>query len=321
LWQENVDFIQWGTTNLIDHLVATHGFQRTPLKPPREECSDSGSSSKESYKEPTEIKKERKYRDQKEQTEVFIRSDKDYDYWGPLNIQPLPEPYVTYAGIRDVHNNSFFRSYSKVEMKSSEKWVILCLATLNSELSPVQLKRERESDDTIAFIMNMDTKAIKKEMLSKLTIIKGAISAEMKREANLAMDSLPDWILKNDSNLKRSSDGVLLKKDPFDVAQESSSGEREKNVEDGRFPSPERKKQKNGSGSSSNIASPISSPMSSFSTPVPPVVSPSAGLSNFSRMKQIVDEKYNKPSLLSKRREFTIAPPEPPVPLENPRDD
>jgi len=61
--------------------------------------------------------------------------------------------------------------------------------------------------------------------------------------------------------------------------------------------------------------------MSSFSTPVPPVVSPSAGLSNFSRMKQIVDEKYNKPSLLSKRREFTIAPPEPPVPLENPRDD
>jgi len=107
--------------------------------------------------------------------------------------------------------------------------------------------------------------------------------------------------------------------------ESSSDGEKVNNTESGRFPSPERKKVKksqsslNGSGSSSNITSPISSP-NAFS--VPPLVSPSAGLSNFSRMKFIADEKLNKSNwLLSKRREFTIAPPEPPQPLENPRDD
>jgi len=352
-----------GTTNLIDHLVSTHGFQRTPLKPPKEECTDSGSSSRESYKEP-EVKKERKYRE-KEQTEVFIRSDKDYDYWGPLNIYSLPEPYVTYAGIRDINTDTFFRSFSKVEMKGSEKWIILCLATLNYDLSPGAvvivppppppplIKREKEfvvgsdPEEALAFLMHMETKYIKKEYLSKLRFIKGSISADLKREANNALDNLPEWIIKNDLKKKRkpqpepeqpiletSGSSTVLKKDPLDETLESSSGgdgrkgggHLEENLD--RI-QPQRKKikksqnyTKNGSGSDSHKTSPVSSPVKiPFSTPVPSLITPAQNLTNFNRMKLIVDEKYNKTSFLFKKREYTIAPPEPPQPLENPRND
>jgi len=288
---------------------------------------------RESYKEP-EVKKERKYRE-KEQTEVFIRSDKDYDYWGPMNIYTLPEPYVTYAGIRDIRNNTFFRSFSKIEIKGSEKWIILCLVTLNTDLSPIQIKRDTDTEEAMAFIMHIDTKSIKKEHLSKLKFIKGTISADMKREANIAIDSLPDWIIKHDlkkrKQLDHSCNTMVLKKDPFDALGSSSGGEGDKKPEENRFPSPERKKlkksrSKNGSGSSSNRTSPVSSPKMqiSIATPVASLITTSApqNLSNFNRMKLIVDEKYNKTSLfLYKKREFTIAPPEPPQPLENPRDD
>jgi len=119
--------------------------------------------------------------------------DNTYDYWGPLNICALPEPYTTYAVIRESQNNAFFRSFSKVEIKGSEKWVILCLATLNSD------ERETDAEEPIAFIMNMENKTIKKEDLSKLKLIKGTISAELKREANSALDGLNDWIMKNES--------------------------------------------------------------------------------------------------------------------------
>jgi hypothetical protein len=357
-----------GTTNLIDHLVSTHGFQRTPLKPPKEECTDSGSSSRESYKEP-EVKKERKYRE-KEQTEVFIRSDKDYDYWGPLNIYSLPEPYVTYAGIRDINTDTFFRSFSKVEMKGSEKWIILCLATLNYDLSPGAvvivpppppppplIKREKEvvvgssdPEEALAFLMHMETKYIKKEYLSKLRFIKGSISADLKREANNALDNLPDWISKNDLKKKRKqqlepeqplldTSSTVLKKDPFaEALAESSSGGGGggkkggplEEVEDFHRRKKIKKSQsftKNGSGSDSHKTSPVSSPMKiPFSTPVPSLITPAtthhiSNLTNFNRMKLIVDEKYNKTSFLFKKREYTIAPPEPPQPLENPRND
>jgi hypothetical protein len=322
-----------GTTNLIDHLVATHGFQRTPLKPPREDGSDSGSSSKDSK----EIEKKEKFREpkieEKDSGEVFIRSDKDYEFWGPTNTPLLPEPYVTYSAIRDIHSNLTFRPLSKVEVKGSDKWVILCLASQKSgQTSPHKIKNEKEPKDVVAFILNTDTKVIKKESMSKLKYLnKGTLSGEARREGNAALDRLPEWISKNDGVKKRQRENNLsssqpIKKDPFETTTETNSGGDEKKKTDSRFASPDKKRQKKGtvsnmSTTSNPIVPPVTSPIL-FPSQTPPLstTGSSGFLPNLNRMKTLMDDK-NQKSLLAKRITTTIANPEPPQPLEIPVED
>jgi len=314
-----------GTTNLIDHLVATHGFQRTPLKPPREDGSESGSSSKDSKEEKKEKFREPKL-EEKDSGEVFIRSDKDYEFWGPTNTPALPEPYVTYSAIRDIHSNLTFRPLSKVEVKGSDKWIILCLASQKSgQLSPHKIKNEKEPKDVVAFILNIDTKVIKKESMAKIKYLKGALGAEAKREGNAALDRLPDWISKNDVK-KRQREGLSssqpIKKDPFETGTETNSGGDERIG----FASPDKKRQKKGTMSNpgNNAIVPpgtVTSPLL-FPNQTPPLsTSGSAGfLPNLNRMKTLIDDKNHK-SLLAKRVTTTIANPEPPQPLEIPFED
>jgi len=311
-----------GTTNLIDHLVSTHGFHRTPLKPPREDASDSDSINSSNSKESDG----RGWKDSKggidsdKETEVYIRSDKEYDYWGPINTPLLPEPYVSYTAIKDQHSSAFYRTFSKVELKGSDKWFILCLASQKLSQSSPKIKTEKEMKEIVAFIMNSDTKDIQKESLSKLKFVKGNISADMKREGHNAIDQLSEWINKNDNGKKRPREAglgasqVLVKKE---LTPEDNS-EEEKKIE--RFTSPDRKRQKkplveSGGGSNSHL-SPRSSPNEITTAPI---ITPTPPLSTTNnRAKLSPQTKYTAP-LLTKKRTVTISKPEPPQPLDDPK--
>jgi len=184
----------------------------------------------------------------------------------------------------------------------------------------------------VAFVMNADTKDIQKECLSKFKLLKGNISVELKREANAAIDSLYEWIAKNDNNngnineKKRPKEGVvggtnqttLVKKESFSDFTE----EQEKKIID-RFASPERKRPKKPNLlDSTNNTSPETSPRTITTPPflLPIVALCSPNHNSISKLSP--DKKMNyKIPLLSKRRTVTIAPPEPPQPLDQPKDD
>jgi hypothetical protein len=313
-----------GTTNLIDHLVSTHGFHRTPLKPPREDASDSDSLNSSNSKE----SEGRGWKDSKggvdsdKETEVYIRSDKDYDYWGPINNPLLPEPYVSYTAIRDIHSQSLYRTHTKVELKGSDKWIILCLASQKLSQNSPKIKTEKEIKEIVAFIMNTDTKDIHKESLSKLKYLKGPLSTELKKDAHHAIDHLSDWINKNDNGKKRPREAginatqVLVKKE---LTPEDQSAEEEKKIE--RFTSPDRKRQKKPLIDTSNTHL---SPRLSPNEITAPMITPTPALSTSNRAKlspQTTTKFTNLfiPPLLLKKRTVTIAKPEPPQPLEDPK--
>jgi hypothetical protein len=321
-----------GTTNLIDHLVSTHGFHRTPLKPPREDASDSDSLNSSNSKESdgSRWKDSKGGVDSDKETEVYIRSDKDYDYWGPINNPRLPDPYVSYTAIRDLHSQSLYRTHTKVDMKGSDKWIILCLASQKLSQNSPKIKPEKEIKEIVAFLMNTDTKDIYKESLSKLKYLKGPLSADLKRDAHNAIDHLPDWINHQnnlDNGKKRPREAgitatqVLVKKE---LTPESQNAEEEKKIE--RFTSPDRKRQKKPliDTSRDTHLSPRLSPneiTAPMITPTPPLATGSnrAKLSPHTTTNTTKFTSVFIPPLLLKKRTVTIAKPEPPQPLENPK--